>query len=79
MKTQITRRTALTRMTTVTAAVAAAASLSERLRAADTAAGAAVKGRIHHSVCKWCYDKVPLEDLCKAGKKWGCSRLSFSL
>ena len=71
MKTQITRRTALTRMTTATAAVAAAASLSERLRAADNAAGAALKGKINHSVCKWCYDKVPLEDLCKAGKEMG--------
>jgi len=71
MKTQITRRTALARMTTATATVAATAALSERLRAADDAAGAALKGRINHSVCKWCYDKVPLEDLCKAGKEMG--------
>jgi len=71
MKTQITRRNALARITTASAAVAAATSLSERLRAADEAAGSAVKGRINHSVCKWCYPKVSLEDLCKAGKQMG--------
>ena len=71
MKTQITRRNALARITAASAAVAAAASLSERLRAADEAAGSAVKGRINHSVCKWCYPKVSLEDLCKAGKQMG--------
>jgi len=71
MKTQITRRNALARITAASAAVAAAASLSERLRAADEAAASAVKGRINHSVCKWCYPKVSLEDLCKAGKQMG--------
>lgn len=66
----MTRRTALARLTTASA-VAAATSLSERLKAADEAAGSAVKGRINHSVCKWCYPKVSLEDLCKAGKNMG--------
>src|SRR5204863_167754 len=42
-----------------------------RLNAADDAAGNALKGRINHSVCKWCYPKVSLEDLCKAGKQMG--------
>ena len=53
------------------AVMAAAASMSERLTAADEAAGAKLKGRINHSVCKWCYSKVSLEDLCKAGKAMG--------
>lgn len=30
-----------------------------------------MKGRINHSVCKWCYPKVELDDLCKAGKEFG--------
>jgi len=51
--------------------VSVAASLSERFEAAEQAAGAAVKGRINHSVCKWCYGKIPLEDLCQAGKQMG--------
>ncbi len=58
-----TRRAALTQL----AAGAAVAALADRLAAADAAAG----GKINHSVCKWCYPKVALDDLCKAGKEFG--------
>jgi hydroxypyruvate isomerase len=51
------------------ASVLAAASLHSRLSAADAAAGGA--GRIRHSVCKWCYPKIPLAELCAAGKAMG--------
>lgn len=57
-----------------TAAIGAlTASLASRLDAADTAAGTAGPGssRINHSVCKWCYGGIPLEDLCVAGKEMG--------
>ena len=70
MNTPITRRTALGQFAGSAAALAAV-SLSQRLSAADAAAGPALKGRIHHSVCKWCYDKIPLEELCIAGKAMG--------
>ncbi len=30
-----------------------------------------LKGNINHSVCKWCYGDIPLEDLCKAAKAMG--------
>jgi len=70
MKTKLSRRSAM-KLTGSAAVVAATASLSERLTAADEAAGAKLKGRINHSVCKWCYAKVPLEDMCKAGKAMG--------
>jgi len=42
-------------------AASAELSLAQRLHAADTA----MKGGVNHSVCKWCYAKVPLEDRCK--------------
>src|SRR2546421_9013172 len=71
MKTRITRRSALAKIAGSTAVVTAAASLSQRLTAADAATGASLKGRINHSVCKWCYPKVSLEDLCAAGKEMG--------
>src|SRR6266481_8452642 len=71
MRTSMTRRSALARITTTSAVAVAATSLATRLRAADEAAGAKLKGRINHSVCKWCYPKVSLEDLCKAGKQMG--------
>ncbi len=47
----------------------AALSLAQRLDAAETAPG--LKGRIRHSVCRWCYGTIPLEELCHAGKAMG--------
>jgi len=67
----ISRRSALGRLAAGAAAASVAARLTERIAAAETAAGAALKGRINHSVCKWCYPKVSLEDLCAAGKEMG--------
>jgi hydroxypyruvate isomerase len=58
-----------------TAAIgAAAASLATRLHAADAAAPGT---RINHSVCKWCYGDIPLEDLCIAGKEMGLKSIEL--
>ncbi len=67
---QISRRSAIG---TVAGTVAAglAVSLEQRLSAADAAGGGSLKGHVNHSVCKWCYNDVSLEDLCAAGKKMG--------
>ena len=67
---KLSRRSALRKIAGSTAAVAVAANLSQRLSAADAAAPQ-LKGRINHSVCKWCYDKIPLEEFCQAGKEMG--------
>ena len=56
-----------------TGVAAAAAALAPRLQAAE----AALKGRINHSVCKWCYPKVALEDLCAAGKEMGLQSIEL--
>jgi hydroxypyruvate isomerase len=53
---------------------ALAASLTSRLAAADTAAPGT---RINHSVCKWCYGGIPLEDLCVAGKAMGLKSIEL--
>ena len=29
------------------------------------------KGRLHQSVCRWCYSKVPLDELCSAAQRMG--------
>ena len=62
---KISRRSVLTSA----ASAVAAASLGQRLTAADAVAGS--KGHINHSVCKWCYPKIGLEDLAIAGKQFG--------
>ncbi len=77
MKTQISRRSALVKMAGSAAVFTAAASLSRRLSAAESAAGASLKGRINHSVCKWCYPKINLEDLCVAGKEMGLQSIEL--
>src|SRR2546423_5457501 len=77
MKTKFSRRSALGKMAAGAAAASVAASLAERIAAAETAAGAALKGRINHSVCKWCYPKVSLEDLCAAGKEMGLQSIEL--
>jgi len=76
MSTPISRRTALRTMSQTAAVASVAASLSTRLGAAEEAAGS-VKGRVNHSVCKWCYDKISLEDLCSAGKQMGLQSIEL--
>jgi hydroxypyruvate isomerase len=36
-----------------------------------------LKGNIHHSVCQWCYDSIPLADLAKAAKTLGISSVEL--
>jgi hydroxypyruvate isomerase len=50
------------------AITAAAASLAGRLDAGS---------RINHSVCKWCYDDIPLDVLCIAGKEIGLQSIEL--
>lgn len=66
------RRNFLKTSASFAAITAAAASLSHRLEAAETAVGkVGMKGRINHSVCRWCYNGISLDDLCIAGKEFG--------
>jgi hydroxypyruvate isomerase len=68
MQTPVSRRTALATATGAATALTLAASLQRRLAAAEAAG---LKGRVNHSVCKWCYPKLSLEDLCVAAKQIG--------
>lgn len=36
-----------------------------------------LKGNINHSVCKWCYSNVSLDDLCKAAKDMGIASIEL--
>lgn len=45
-------------------------SLGGRLQAADVASED-VRGAINHSVCRWCYNGVSIEEICEAGQKFG--------
>ena len=51
--------------------------LTSRLAAADEVMGADLKGKIKHSVCKWCYRDIPMEELCKASEKIGLQSIEI--
>ncbi|MGD7652289.1 MAG: hydroxypyruvate isomerase family protein [Verrucomicrobiales bacterium] len=63
--------------TTVKSALisAVAASLSTRLGAADSATGSS--SSINHSVCKWCYKGVSLDELATAGREIGLQSIEL--
>ena len=72
----ITRRNALRSF----AGAAALATLTRTASAAEVKAAAAAPSApavpptlspIRHSVCKWCFNKIPLEDFAKAAKEIG--------
>ena len=52
------------------AAIAGAAGMAGRMATAASVPTAAA-GRLNQSVCRWCYGKTALEDLCKAAKEMG--------
>jgi hydroxypyruvate isomerase len=69
----MSRRSALTKIAGTAVAATAASALPHLAHAQDAApaAPAKLKGRINHSACRWCYGKISLDDLCKAGKEMG--------
>ncbi|HSY19690.1 MAG TPA: TIM barrel protein [Candidatus Acidoferrales bacterium] len=50
---------------------AAASPLLAKTARAESGTPAKLKGNINHSVCRWCYGKIKLDDLCIAGKEMG--------
>jgi hydroxypyruvate isomerase len=71
------RRSALKKMIAGSGAVAGL-SLSHRIEAAEMALSADLKGRVNHSVCRWCYSSIPLEELCQAAKKIGLTSVELT-
>ena len=55
-------------LTTATGAVAAGLAAPAPGQAAESSP---LKGNIRHSVCRWCYGKIQLPELCAAAKKMG--------
>lgn len=72
------RRMALKKIAGTTAAAVAGASIAHRLSAAEATLDEKLKGSINHSVCRWCYSNIPLEDLCKAAKNIGIASIELT-
>lgn len=72
-----TRRNALKNIAAGTAAGAAAGvmSISEVFAKTESVLGTKLNGKINHSVCKWCYGKIPLDTFAQECKKIGISSI----
>lgn len=77
MENSISRRSAL-QSVGLASATMLTSSLSNRIEAADNQIGTALKGRINHSACRWCYSAIPFEDLCKSAKEIGMKSLELT-
>ncbi len=77
MKQPISRRSALQKVSGGAVAAMAVANLATRVKAAEPADGAKLKGRINHSVCRWCYGKIGFDELCEAAKGMGIKSIDL--
>jgi hydroxypyruvate isomerase len=60
-----------------TAALGTAPLLASFTTAEQTNTSHTLKGNINHSVCRWCYNQVPLEEFCAAVKKMGITAIDL--
>ncbi|HTE33461.1 MAG TPA: TIM barrel protein [Chryseolinea sp.] len=71
------RRGALKKIMGTTAMIAGT-SMTQRVAAAERTLSNDLKGKVNHSVCRWCYKDIPLEDLCKAAKDIGIASIELT-
>jgi hydroxypyruvate isomerase len=60
-----------------TSALTAVSSVTAAFAASDAAMGTELKGKVNHSVCRWCYNSIDLEELCKASKGMGIQSIEI--
>jgi hydroxypyruvate isomerase len=78
MSNHSSRRLAIKNIVAGTAALGTAGMLSPLgASAAEEYKFSKLKGNINHSVCRWCYGDIPLDELCKAVKKIGFSAIDL--
>lgn len=78
MSNQQSRRSAIKNLVAGTAAIGAPAVLSSFTASTnDDVKSTTLKGNINHSVCRWCYNSIPLEELCTSVKKIGFSAIDL--
>jgi hydroxypyruvate isomerase len=78
MKPPHSRRSALKKIASGAALASVSVSLTNRLEAAEAQlAEVKLKGKINHSVCRWCYGSISLDDLCKSAKQMGIQSIEL--
>ena len=76
MEHSLPRREAIKRAAVGVAAIAATGTMANQPSNTKSASGP-LKRNIHHSACRWCYDKMELEELCRRGKKAGLEAIDL--
>jgi hydroxypyruvate isomerase len=78
MADQQNRRSAIKNMIAGSAAIGAAGVLSSFTPSTEhTMTDDKLKGNINHSVCRWCYKDIPLDELCAAAKGIGIKSIDL--
>ncbi|HEV7350840.1 hydroxypyruvate isomerase family protein [Telluribacter sp.] len=77
MKPNTSRRSALKNIVGSAAVLSAPLTLSKAFAAPDNLLSPELKGKINHSVCHWCYNKIPLDDFCREAKAMGISSVEL--
>jgi hydroxypyruvate isomerase len=72
-----TRRTVIKQILAGTAAAGTAGALSAFAPGDSPPEQLALKGRINHSVCRWCYNDLTLDQLCAAAKSIGITGIDL--
>lgn len=52
--------------------------MGHRFQEADIQAGLDLKGKVHHSACRWCYNDIPFEELVVNAKKIGLQSIELT-
>jgi hydroxypyruvate isomerase len=52
--------------------------MGHRFQEADIQAGLDLKGKVHHSACRWCYNDIPFEELVLNAKKIGLQSIELT-
>lgn len=66
----ISRRNALKKIGAL-AGTSTLLGLADGIWQSENALGTEVNSQVNHSVCKWCYSDIPLDEFCQAAKKIG--------
>ena len=78
MATNQGRRSAIRNMIAGTAAIGASGVLSSFAETTkNNTMNDKLKGNINHSVCRWCYADIPLDQLCAASKEMGIKSIDL--
>lgn len=75
MKNDVSRRTALKNIVAGTAALGVSATIPAF--ALEQPGSTMLKGNVNHSVCRWCFGKMELDDLCIEAKKIGIKAIDL--